>query len=118
MVMQLPQIMVRCLILTIIIESAAAFLFGVRNKKDFLNILLINVITNPLVVTTEVAVGMLFGNGTAEIFEYFVEAAVVLTEGLFYRKFLRYKKINPILLSFILNGLSYLIGEIINKIIY
>ena len=79
MLMKLPWIMARCLILTVLLECGAGFAIGARNKKDLLNILLVNVLTNPLVVISIVIVSMYFGSRTAAIYEYIVEVAVVLT---------------------------------------
>lgn len=118
MIMKLPWIMARCLILTVLFECGTAFVIGAKNKKDLLNILLVNVLTNPLVVISVVIVNMYFGSRTAVIYEYIAEVAVVLVEGLIYRKTLNFKKLNPFLLSLILNGVSYLTGEILNKIFY
>jgi len=44
--------MLLCLFSTIIIEVLVAILCGVRDKKDILNIILVNAFTNPLVVLT------------------------------------------------------------------
>ena len=49
----LPLILVRCLLLTIIIELVVALILSVRDKKDILNIILVNVLTNPVVVMTQ-----------------------------------------------------------------
>ena len=46
--------MCRALVLTIIIEVAVALSLKVRDKKDLLNIVLVNFLTNPLVVSISV----------------------------------------------------------------
>ncbi len=111
----LPIIMVRCLILTVIIEVLVALLLGVRNKKDLLNVMLVNIITNPIVVSLPHLLLIYFGYSIYRVSFYVLEVVTVLFEGLIYKKVLNYKKINPFLLSLLLNGSSYLIGEIINR---
>ena len=101
----LPFIMVRCLLLTIIIELVVGFILGVRNKKDIINIILVNVITNPIVVITPIIVYLRFGSKLEIITLIILEVLTVLIEGLIYKK---------TLISLILNACSYFIGEIIN----
>ena len=45
-----------------------------------------------------------------------LEILTVIVEGYTYKKVFEYKKINPFLVSLILNASSYLIGELINKL--
>lgn len=110
----LPLLLIRCLLLTIIIELIIALILGVRNKKDIINIILVNVITNPIVVMSQTLLYIKFGYNIEMIGIAILEVLVVLVEGLIYKKVLNYKKINPIILSLILNALSFLIGELIN----
>lgn len=110
----LPLLLIRCLLLTVIIELIIALILGVRNKKDIINIILVNVITNPIVVMSQTLLYIKFGYNIEMIGIAILEVLVVLVEGLIYKKVLNYKKINPILLSLILNALSFLIGELIN----
>ena len=110
----LPLLLIRCLLLTIIIELIIALILGVRDKKDIINIILVNVITNPIVVMSQTLLYIKFGYNIEMIGIAILEVLVVLVEGLIYKKVLNYKKINPILLSLILNALSLLIGELIN----
>lgn len=115
MLQNLPLILVRCLLLTILIEGVTALILGVRSKKDLLNTVLVNLITNPVVVFSVFTVGYFFGNRVRMPLEYAEEIAVVLIEGLIYNKVMDYRKINPFLLSLILNGASYACGFIFNK---
>lgn len=112
----LPYIMAKCLFLTIIIEVIVAILLKVKDKKDLLNVILVNVITNPLVVTIPVYFNLKFGILERNIVLYSLEILTVITEGGIYKKVLKYKRINPFVLSMILNLSSYLIGEIINRL--
>lgn len=114
---ELPLIMLICLISTIVIELIMSLLLGIRNKKDILNVILVNIMTNPLVVSIlmYITYNRLF-NTTISII--ILEILVILTEGFAYKKVLTFDKINPYVLSLILNISSYFIGELLNNIIY
>ena len=114
---ELPLIMLICLSSTIVIELIMSLLLGMRNKKDILNVILVNIMTNPLIVSIlmYITYNRLF-NTTISII--ILEILVVLTEGFTYKKVLTFDKINPYVLSLILNISSYFIGELLNNIIY
>ena len=112
----LPYIMIKCLLCTIITEVFMAFILKVRDKKDFLNIILVNIITNPIVVTVPVLMAIKYSYRTSIISLIVLEILTVFIEGLIYLKVLKYRKINPFLLSLILNVSSYFIGEVINRL--
>lgn len=114
---ELPLIMLICLSSTIMIELIMSLLLGIRNKKDILNIILVNIMTNPLVVSIlmYITYNRLF-NTTISII--ILEILVILTEGFTYKKVLTFDKINPYVLSLILNISSYFIGRVLNNIIY
>ena len=57
----MPLIMARCLILTIVMELTFAIILGIRNKKDILNVILVQVLTNPIVVTVPYLIYVEFG---------------------------------------------------------
>ena len=114
----LPLVMVRCLLLTILIEGIIAIIIGIRNKKDILNVILVNIVTNPIVVSLPFVFLITYGYKYYRISFYILEIVTLIVEGLIYYKVLNYKKINPFIISLILNGSSYLIGEIINHIWY
>ncbi len=116
-VRDLPLIMVRCLLCTIVIECIIGIIIGIRNKKDILNIILVNVLTNPIVVSIPIFVMIKRGSTYRYISLFILEILAFITEGFIYKKVLNYKKINPFLVSLILNLGSYFIGEIINKIL-
>lgn len=118
MISLLPFIMIRCLLMTLLIECGIACLAGVRQKNDIIIILLVNVLTNPLVVSSMVAVNFFFGSRVSGVYEYIIEAIVLIAEGLIYRKTLDNKKLNPFILSLLLNAASYLSGVVFNYIVY
>jgi hypothetical protein len=109
----LPYIMARCLILTIIIEVGIAIMLGYR-KKDLINILLVNIMTNPIVVTVPLYFNVKYGLLERNIVLLILELLTVFIEGFIYKKYLSKRKINPYILSLILNASSYLVGVVIN----
>lgn len=110
--------MLLCLFFTLLIELLFAFILKLRNKRDYLNIILVNIITNPILVISTYIIGVLYGNSIKDSTTYILEILVVIVEGFIYKKFLDYKKIDGYFLSFILNACSYLIGLVISSIIY
>jgi len=79
---------------------------------------MVNILTNPLLVSITFSIGAFYGTTYQNIFTLVLELLAFLTEGFIYQKVLINKKINPYLLSLILNLSSYLIGHIINYLIY
>ena len=113
---ELPYIMFKCLIFTIIIEVIIGLIIGIRNKKDILNVVLVNIFTNPLVSSIPILVYIKFGYTYEMISLLILELFAIFSEGFIYSKVLKYKKINPYIISLILNISSYGIGLLINKI--
>ena len=111
----IPLTMVVCLSLTIVIETLLAFIIEVR-KKDLLFVVLAQVVTNPIVVTVPYLIFILFGYRNYLISIYILEVLAFLTEGLIYSKTLKSKKINPYVLSLILNVCSYGFGLLMNGV--
>lgn len=98
--------------MTVLIECVSAYIIGIRKKNDIVYVGLVNVLTNPLVVVSVFIIGLRFGHNTSVIYEYIIEVCVVIAEGIIYKKVLDYKKIHPLLISLILNAVSYFSGEI------
>ena len=109
--------MLICLVTTLVVELVVALLLKVKTKMDIINIVLVNILTNPLLVSTINLISINYGLKIAYIFLLIFEIFVVFIEGFIYRKYLDYKRINPYLLSFILNLSSYLFGLLINLFI-
>lgn len=115
--MILAQGMLLALVITLLMELTVAVVLKIRNKKELINIILVNVCTNPLLVSITYIVFLNFGNTIQNIIEIFLEIIVFVIEGALYQKYLRLNKINPYIFSIILNLSSYIIGsEIIDKI--
>ncbi|MCI8330495.1 MAG: hypothetical protein HFE04_00165 [Bacilli bacterium] len=107
-----------CLLSTIIIELIVALLLKVRHKIDLIYIIIVNIITNPLVVMIPLYLNIKYGLLERNISLGILEFATIFFEGNTYKKYLEYNKINPYIFSVILNASSYLIGILINYIIY
>lgn len=115
--MSLPYVMVLCLIVTIFVEVMVALILKIYNKIDILNVVLVNFFTNPLLVSLLYLVFLKYGAIAKIVFEVTMEILIFIVEGAIYKKYLKYDKINPYLVSFVLNAASYFIGgRIINTI--
>lgn len=97
--------------ITIIIETLLAYILKIREKEDLLNIIIINFITNVALNIFIIISSILFNKLIINII--LLEILIVVIEGIFYKKKLSYKKINPFLISLILNTASYLFSIII-----
>lgn len=117
LISDLPVVMIRCLIITILIETTIAIILKYRNK-DLLNVVLVNILTNPILNSVMVYINVYYGLKIRNIFVIIFEILVVIIEGAIYQKYLENRKINGYLLSLLLNISSYVLGLVINKIIY
>lgn len=118
MLTKIPTIIINSLFFTILIEVCISLLFKVKNKKDILNIILVNIVTNPIVSLIPYVIGLYYGIKYRYIVLLLFEVFAFVFEGYIYKKYLNYNKINPYILSLILNISSYLLGIVINSIIY
>ena len=105
-----------CLALTVVLEAAAAFVCGVRTRFGQLVVLLANVVTNPVMNCALTVVSFYISPRAYYYFLVPLEVIVVQAEGLIYKQVLR-SKMNPFLLSFLLNACSYGLGTLILKLI-
>lgn len=113
----LPRIIIYSLLITLVIECLIGLILGFR-KKDLLNIFLVNVLTNPLLNAITGSVNYYFGLRIRTIVLIILEIIVVVTEGFIYYKYFERRKINPYIVSLILNISSFGLGMIINNFIY
>ena len=103
--------------LTLVIELLLALVLGVRGR-GLLLVLLVNILTNPPAVLVAYLAGSRLPAGDRIPFQIVIEGIVILIEGLIYRSFkgngitFRY----PVLLSLILNAVSYGTGLILNAL--
>ena len=112
---EIPYYVLRSLIITVIIELLVAIIIGFRNKKDLINVLLVNLITNPFVTLIPITINIYVSLFARNISLIILEILVLITEALIYKKVLSYKKINWFFISLILNASSFGIGEVINR---
>ena len=93
--------------LTLVLESIFGLIWGITGKWDWLLLLLVNVVTNPIVVTLHYCVSTFWG------FTIVLEVFAVVAEWLAYRKW--GKSTHPaFLFSLCANCFSYFSGLLIN----
>lgn len=114
---EMPIVMLRCLLITLVVEGLIALIIGYR-KRDLLNVILVNILTNPLVNSISIAINYYYGLKYRNIALIILEILAFLIEGFIYYKCLKKRKINGFVLSLILNLSSYLIGLLVNQLIY
>lgn len=113
----IPIAMLYCLGVTVVVEGALAFAWGVRKAADQLVVLLVNVLTNPLLVSLGYLILFRFGKTGYDVATAVMEVSVVFVEGWVYKKCLTQQK-RPFLLSLFLNAGSFLIGLGLNHLIF
>ena len=111
----LIQSLILSLALTILFELSFFFIVGKRNKKDLLLVLLVNVITNPIVVLL-FRLSVLYTDWN-KVFVYIpLELFAVLAEGYYYKKYgLDFKR--PYLFSLTANAFSFGAGLLLQLVI-
>lgn len=104
------------LLLTLIFELGYALLWGIRDRHDLILAVLVNVLTNPIVVFVvyyvrfrRCAVHLGWLTAVLEVF-------AVVTEALLYQKHARTID-RPWLFSLSANAFSYAMGELLNDIL-
>lgn len=98
------------LALTLLLEGLFGLIWGIKGKRDWILLLLVNVVTNPIVVTLHYCVSTFWG------FTIVLEVFAVVAEWLAYRKWGR--STSPALLfSLCANCFSYFSGLLINFVL-
>ena len=111
------KVLIYCLAVTLVVEILFALILGLR-KKDLLNVLLVNILTNPLMNCIHPLILFEYGKTAQLICFIILEIVVVLVEGFIYKKYLNYSKINSYILSLILNIASCGLGLLLNYFIF
>jgi hypothetical protein len=111
---ELPYILIKSLLITEFLEILIAVILGIRNKEDILNIFLVNVITNPPLVSIMIYLNLRFFYNDNTIYLILLEVIAFIIEGTIYIKVLRNKRINGFILSLILNCASFILGNLID----
>ena len=107
-------IAVECIIISLVLEMLFAIILGVKDRSDYTNILIVNLLTNPVVLIISTIIGIKYGSSYHLVSLVIISQSSVILEGIVYYKFLKYKKLHPFFLSFLLNFISYSIIELIN----
>ena len=98
-------------LITVVVELAVGWLLGLRDRRSLVIIFLVNVVTNPSLV---LILNLFSLRGVPPWYLIAgLEAAAVAVEAFFYHKCLSRCPIHPLLLSLILNGISYLGGYLL-----
>ena len=103
------------LIETLILELGFALFWGVRGRQDLLWVVLVNVLTNPIVVFTYYMVRIRHVPVNTGVVTLILETFAVVTEALIYQKKARTVG-RAWLFSLSVNSFSYAVGELLNKI--
>ena len=103
------------LIMTLLLETGFFFLVGKRNKKDLLLLVMVNVLTNPVVVSIY-WLTVLYMNFNHVLITIPLELFAILTEGFYYKKYgLDFSR--PYLFSVAANAFSFGMGVLLQKIL-
>jgi len=103
------------LTLTVALEAGFFLLVGKRDKKDLLLLLLVNVITNPVVVLSY-WLATFYTRLDTRVILIPLELFAVFTEGCYYKKYGRSFR-RPFLFSVAANMFSFWSGVLIQKFI-
>ena len=105
------------LTLTLIIEITMSIILGIKEKYDLIIVVLANCITNPVVVFIANCVNRFNIQELYVIVVSLLEISAVLVEFIILKKYLKYNKKSPFIISLINNITSFSIGLIITKFI-
>ena len=105
-------IFVKPLVLTIVFELVAAFIIGISQKKNLILVILVNVLTNPVLVLISSLLMYYLGIEIGQLLTYIIlEPIVIFVEYHIFKRYLLVQR-NPLVISLILNAVSILGGII------
>lgn len=107
--------LVLSLSLTLALETGFFLLAGKRNKKDLLLLLLVNVLTNPVVVLSSWLV-VLYTDWDVRMMLIPLELFAILTEGYYYKKY-GHGFHRPYLFSIASNMFSFWVGVLMQQFV-
>ena len=129
MVSYLVKYILVCLLLTEILELGIIKVLGVKNKKNFLVIFLINVVTN-LILSYITFLLSVYKNISFYDYVFMAEITIIVVEGImldnhfdyeaedfFINKITKNKKLKSMIFSVIINIISIVIGSAIVQIV-
>ena len=100
------------LVSTWMLELSFAWICHIRNKHDLLLVILVNFVTNPIVVSLY---WMLYRSVDPVLLTIVLETGAILIEALYYRAFSK-EVAHPFYFSLMINLFSYLTGLFIQMI--
>lgn len=115
--MSLPLMnLLRPYLITLLLEILVAVLWGIRSKKDFLVVFLVNTITNPLLNLSLYLMSMYLPYSSYRGIIPIMELLIWVLEGLMFKTCMQSLK-KPFLFSCCLNAVSYFLGGYLLKIL-
>ena len=103
------------LALTLVFESGFFLIISKRNKKDLLLLIMVNVLTNPIVVLLY-WLAALYTNWNGTLIKIPLEIFAVLTEWFYYRKYGQDFK-RPFFFSLAANAFSFTAGLLLQLLL-
>ena len=106
------------LILTVTVEEITAFLMGKRRKLELIIVLLVNTLTNPLMMLYYTFIRGIFSDEPGILLQLPGEIVVVITEAYIFKSMGKtedYCFKHPILLSIVLNTISWMTGILLQN---
>ena len=100
------------LFLTLVLELCTGYLCGIRGKKDFVLLALVNILTNPFVVMSYYLV-IHYSHMNRLAIVGILELGAILTEGYYFRTYGR-TFTHPMLFALCANLFSFSIGQLLN----
>lgn len=100
--------------MTLLFETGAALVYGVRSRYDLLVTGLVNCVTNPLAVLCYL-LGRRYAGLEPWLLKLVIEAAVLASEAALFSRYTETVK-RPALYAAVLNAASFSLGEIVNLI--
>jgi hypothetical protein len=111
--MWILAILAHNLAVVLITEPLLGFIAGARLLKKILTVMLVNVITNPVVVLTVLSLTV-FCSKLQPTGLFILEILAVFSEGFMFLRFKTFDQKNPYLISLALNCASFAAGKLIN----
>lgn len=100
---------------TSLLESAAAYIAGIRSRKEYLLLFLVNLFTNPLTVLLYILVSS-YTRFPVGLTQLILEICVIGAEGVLFEKCSSQIE-NPWVFSLRINGFSYIIGVLLQVVL-
>jgi len=126
MIEELSVALVLSLIMTLVLETGFFLLAvellqgklftGKRNKKDLMLVIMVNIITNPVVVLVYWLI-YIYTEWNIVIVVVLLEIMAVLTEGYYFKRYGRTFK-HPFVFSLAVNAFSYSAGVVIQYLLF